>query len=45
MEVKALEFFTWNEEKARTIEEMYIERELIQSKLNSEEEQKRIKQE
>lgn len=37
IELKALDLFTWNEEKARMIEELYIERELVQSKLNSEE--------
>jgi hypothetical protein len=29
IEVKALEFYTWNEEKARLIEELYLERELV----------------
>jgi hypothetical protein len=36
IEIKANEFMFWNEEKAKQIDEMLLERELVQSKIASE---------
>lgn len=37
IELKANDFIYWNEEKAKQIDEMLLERELVQSKIASEE--------